>query len=214
MEPDPDDRWLARDPLPPEPLAVADAWLRQAFEAGRQPNPHAVALATREPDGRPGVRMVLCKRIEPDAGAIVFYTDRTSAKARALAAHPVAAVAFHFNDAGRQVRVEGHIAPTDDADSDAYFASRPRETQLAAWASHQSQPLATREALEAALAEVVSRHPPAAPVPRPPDWGGYRLLADRVELWRSRPARLHDRARWSRELDPVPGPWRIERLQP
>ena len=207
--------WDGSDPLPDEPLAVAAKWLEEAFAAGLQPNPHAIALATLEPGGDPEVRMVLCQTIDVARGALTFYTHRDSAKGRALAARPRAALCFFFGPQNRQVRVAGCVARASDADSDAYFASRPRDAQLGAWASRQSEPIASRAELLRRLREVEERFGAAA-VPRPPRWGGYVVQAEAVELWISGPARLHDRGRWTRELpDPRrPGPWRSERLQP
>lgn len=223
LEQDARDAWIARDPLPAEPFAPLARWLDEAFAAGRQPNPNAVALATVDPDGRPSVRMVLCKALEADPGALVFYTSRESRKARALAAHPHAAAAFHFGPQERQARLEGPVAPVSDAEADAYFASRPPTARLAAWASTQSAPVASRAALEARYAEAAARFgadaagPHAPDLPRPPFWGGFRLRAERVELWVGRPGRLHDRALWTRSADAAAqgrSTWRVERLQP
>lgn len=211
------DAWIARDPLPAEPFAVLARWLDEAFAARRQPNPHAIALATVDPDGRPSARMVLCKALEPDSGSLVFYTNLESRKGRALAAHPHVAAVFHFGPQERQARLEGPVARVSDAEADAYFASRPLEARLGAWACDQSEPVASREALEARYVQAAERfgaRDGAAPasMPRPPWWGGLRLHAERVELWVGRPGRLHDRAAWSRP--PEGGPWRVERLQP
>ncbi len=213
--PDPlPDAWLARDPLPGDPLPILKRWLDEAFAAAQQPNPHAIALATADADGTPSVRMVLCKEIDVARGALVFYTDRSSRKGRELAARPRAAAVFYWPGPGRQARVEGAIEPTADADSDAYFASRPLDARLAARASDQSRPIASRAALLEKLAAVEQRFGgaggPAGEVPRPDRWGGYVLAAERVELWVSRPARVHDRALWSRSA----AGWRVERLQP
>ncbi|MDJ0786709.1 MAG: pyridoxamine 5'-phosphate oxidase [Myxococcota bacterium] len=209
MIPDPDDLWIQADPLPTDPFPLLSAWLDQAFEEGSQRNPHAIALATLCADGRPTVRMVLCKRVESEAGAVVFYTDRSGRKSAEIEADARVALVFSFAARERQVRIEGRATQTDAADSDAYFASRPRGTQLAAHASRQSQPLRSRHALEQELARVTERFP-SGPVPRPPDWGGFRVVADRVELWRGRPSRLHDRASYRR----IDAGWEVERLQP
>ena len=216
---DADDRWLAEDPLPDDPMPAACRWLDEAFAAREQPNPHAIALATVDPDGRPSVRMVLCKALEADPGRVVFYTDRGSRKGAALAHQPYAEACFHFGPQGRQVRVAGPVTETPDDDSDAYFASRPLDSQLGAWASAQSTPLDGRATLLARISELAERfgvpaggEEPSSRVPRPPSWGGYRITAERVELWRSRPGRVHDRAAWTRD---GPGaPWKVTRLQP
>ena len=207
------DLWLAEDPLPAEPVPVIQRWLSEAFETRAQENPHAVALATVDPDGRPSVRMVLCNHIDPDRGAFTMYTNRESRKGRAVAHEPRAAIAFHWP--ARQARVEGRIEFTPDDVSDAYFASRPLEARLGAWASRQSEPIASRAALEEALRAAAKRFEAQdedAVVPRPPHWGGLTLVAESVELWASRTGRVHDRAVWSR--DAVGESWRITRLQP
>lgn len=207
------DLWLAEDPLPAEPVPVIQRWLSEAFETRAQENPHAVALATVDPDGQPSVRMVLCNHIDPDRGAFTMYTNRESRKGRAVTHEPRAAIAFHWP--ARQARVEGRIEFTPDDVSDAYFASRPLEARLGAWASRQSEPIASRAALEDALravAESFKAEEESAVVPRPPHWGGLTLVAESIELWASRTGRVHDRAVWSR--DAVGGSWRISRLQP
>ncbi len=201
------DAWLGEDPLPGDPIPIVQRWLAQAFEAGVQENPHAIALATVDADGAPSVRMVLCTQIE-DAGNLVFHTNRSSRKGAALAGDPRAAAVFHWPN--RQVRVEGEAMPLPDAESDAYFAGRPRESQLGAWASEQSAPVASRAALTERMAEEARRFGEGE-VPRPPHWGGYRLVARTVEIWASRPGRIHDRALWTRGAG---GAWSSERLQP
>ncbi len=216
-----DDAWLARDPLPEDPLPLLATWLEQAFAARQQQNPHAVALATCDPGGRPAVRMVLCKAVEQTPGGIVFYTHRESRKGRDLAALPYAEACFLFGPQGRQARIAGRVSPTSDAESDAYFATRPVESQVGAWASAQSEPIGSRADIEARVQEVADRwgvptrgDAPSDRVPRPAAWGGYRLMAERLELWHSRPGRVHDRAEWTRALDPQPGAWQATRLQP
>jgi pyridoxamine 5'-phosphate oxidase len=219
------DAWLSEDPLPEDPLPILVGWLDEAFAAGVQPNPHAFALATTGARGKPEARMVLCKGLEPATGSLLFYTHRSSPKGRALATTGRAAAAFYFGPQDRQARLEGPIGETSDAESDAYFATRPLDAQLAAWVSRQSEPVASRAALESELGRwerhfYVSLDDPgqSSRIPRPPDFCGYRLFAERVELWHSRPGRLHDRAAWSRALGPAPdftgGHWRAERLQP
>ena len=217
------DAWLAGPP-PADPLPRLADWLAEAREAGALANPDAMALATASAEGRPSARIVLCRALDPERGFLVFYTNQRSEKGRALAERARGAAVFYWDALGRQARVEGPVAPTSDEDSDAYFETRPRESQIAAWASAQSEPVASRGALLARFAaEAIRfggvRDPNAPPVPRPPHWGGYRLWAERVELWASRPARLHDRVLWTRELTPEGdgfrgGAWRAQRLQP
>jgi pyridoxamine 5'-phosphate oxidase len=217
------DAWLSATP-PADPLPALRQWLAEARAEGNQPNPDAVALATADADGRPAARMVLCRAADWERGWLGFYTNLEGGKARALAARPAAALLFHWDALGRQARVEGPVTPAPDDDADAYFATRPRESQLAAWASAQGQPVASRAALLARYAGAAARFggaagPAAPPIPRPPHWGGYRVWAERVELWVSRPHRLHDRVAWSRRLAPADdgfraGPWRAERLMP
>jgi pyridoxamine 5'-phosphate oxidase len=161
---------------------------------------------------------------ERESGFLVFYTHHESRKGRALAAHPRAALVFHWDALGRQARVEGPVTRSPDAASDAYFARRPLDARLGAWASRQSATLAMRSVLEARFEGAARRFgaregADEARVPRPPFWGGYRVWAECVELWVGRVGRLHDRALWSRTLAPVGegfrgGPWRCERLQP
>lgn len=218
------DAWLGRDPLPDDPIPVVRTWLDEAFADGRQANPHAVSLATVDPDGRPSARMVLCNGIDTARGAFVTYTNRNSRKGRALAANPRAAMVFYWPPQGRSVRVEGAVELTPDEECDAYFATRPVDAQVGAWASDQSEPIASRSALVAKLRDrarqfgVSLEAKQAGSIPRPPHWGGFTLVAETVELWVSRPARIHDRARWSRSLSPGPGDgpgrWSVERLQP
>ncbi len=207
------DAWLAEDPLPAEPVPIVERWLNQAFQTRGQENPHAVALATVDPDGRPSVRIVLCNHIDTERGAFTMYTNRSSRKGRAIAHEPRAAIVFHWP--GRQARVEGRVAPTSDAVSDAYFATRPLEARLGAWASQQSEPIESRDQLLDAVRSVQDRFGAtreADPVPRPPHWGGLELTAEAVELWVGRVGRVHDRAIWRRRT--VGAPWTTTRLQP
>jgi pyridoxamine 5'-phosphate oxidase len=167
--------------------------------------PEAMALATAAPDGAPSVRMVLLKGY--DERGLVFYSHYTSRKGRELAANPLAALLFHWAPLGRQIRVEGKVEPVPAGESDAYFATRPRDAQLGAHASRQSELLVSREHLELRLAEAEFD----GPVPRPATWGGFVLVPTAWEFWQHRASRLHDRFRY--ELD-SPGGWRIERLFP
>ncbi|TKD51967.1 pyridoxamine 5'-phosphate oxidase [Sphingomonas baiyangensis] len=172
-----------------DPHAIFAEWLDAARES--EPNdPEAMALATADADGRPSVRMVLLKG--HDARGFVFYTNRESRKAGELAANAHAALCFHWKSLRRQVRVEGHVEWVSDAESDAYFASRSRDSRLGAWASAQSRPLDDRATFEAAFAAAQARFE-GSDVPRPPHWGGYRVVPRRIELWSDRAHRLHER---------------------
>ena len=210
---------LLGEPLPADPLALAADWLADAWHRRLQPNPNAMALATSTPDGRPSVRIVLCKDIVPQPGYVMFYTNHQSRKGEELAANPRAAAVLHWDALRRQVRIEGPVEIAPAGDSDAYFASRARESRIGAWASAQSQPVASRAALLEQVARETARFEADA-VPRPPHWGGFRLWADSVELWVDGQARIHDRARWTRGLTAdgrggfIPGPWSATRLQP
>ena len=197
---------LRRADLASDPLEQFRAWFSEA--AGVVEVPEAMALATATADGAPSVRMVLLKG--HDERGLVFYSHYTSRKGRELEANPQAALLLHWSPLGRQVRVEGRVEPVGDAESDAYFAMRPRAAQLGALASRQSTPLASREQLEERLAEVEAELG-GRPVPRPPTWGGFLLVPAAWEFWQHRASRLHDRFRYER--DPSGG-WRIERLFP
>jgi pyridoxamine 5'-phosphate oxidase len=169
-------------------------------------DPTAMTLATADARGRPSARMVLLK--DADARGFTFFTNRESRKGRELDENPFAALCVHWPASGRQVRVEGRVERIDDDESDAYFATRPRESQVGAWASAQSAPLASREALEARCREIEARYPGV--VPRPPFWGGYRVVPSQIEFWISREGRLHDRFLYV----VGPGGWTMERLNP
>jgi pyridoxamine 5'-phosphate oxidase len=219
------------DPLPANPLAVAAEWLAQAQADAAQPNPNAMVLATVDGRGYPSARVVLCKEIDAKRGHIVFYTNYRSRKGRELEANHRAAVVFHWDHRHRQVRADGAAEPLSDAENDAYFRTRPWQSRLGAWASEQSQPVESRQALERSVAAAARRFGipyggPGTPepdcvavdVPRPPNWGGFRLCADSVELWVEGEFRIHDRARWTRSLaDRAGAPeslWSVTRLQP
>ena len=197
-----------------DPLATFEEWWREARAADPSDLSSATVLSTLDARGRPASRVVLLRSC--DARGFVFYTNLESAKGAQLRARPGAALCFHFKHTpegalGRQVRVEGGVERVDDAEADAYFASRARESQLGAWASDQSRPLASREALLARLEEARSRFA-GGPVPRPPHWSGLRLVPDAIELWREGSARLHVRERFER--DPGGGGWRGTLLFP
>ena len=191
-----------------EPFALFDAWLNEANKS--EPNdPNAMALATVDPDGLPDVRMVLMKGF--DSEGFVFYSHIASQKGRELAANPKAALLFHWKSLRRQVRIRGNVSPVTDAEADAYFATRPKQAQIGAWASKQSQPLESRFAFEQAIAKVAARYV-VSDVPRPPGWSGWRISPLRIEFWHDRPVRLHDRIEFCR--DAAGQPWSKTRMYP
>jgi pyridoxamine 5'-phosphate oxidase len=177
-----------------DPFALFDTWFAEA-KAGEPNDPNAMALATADADGRPSVRMVLLKGHGPDG--FVFYTNRKSRKAGELAANAHVALLFHWKSLRRQIRIEGPVSLATDAESDAYFASRSRDSQLGAWASDQSRPLADRATFEARFGEVKARFE-GQDVPRPPFWGGYRVTPTAIEFWQDRAHRLHERRLFTR----------------
>jgi pyridoxamine 5'-phosphate oxidase len=188
------------------PFSVFTQWLALAKE--HEPNdPNAMALATADPDGLPDVRMVLLKDV--DEAGFVFYSNLDSVKGAQLASNPQAALCFHWKSLRRQVRVRGPIVPVSDAEADSYFQSRARDSRIGAWASAQSRPLESRFALERAVAEHALRFG-VGPVPRPPFWSGFRLAPSRIEFWRDRPFRLHDRLVYER----AGNGWTTSRLYP
>jgi pyridoxamine 5'-phosphate oxidase len=172
-----------------DPFALFDEWFAEA-RASEPNEPEAMALATADAAGRPSVRMVLLKSHGPDG--FVFYTHERSAKGEELAANPRAALLFHWKSLRRQVRIEGAVERVSNEQADIYFASRTRDSQLGAWASDQSRPLDARETFEARFEEMKRRYE-GQEVPRPPHWGGYRVIPERIEFWLDRPHRLHER---------------------
>lgn len=192
--------------MPHDPVRRFKRWYREAERAGI-PKPDAMALATASADGRPSLRTVLIKRIERDA--IVFFTDFGSRKGRELAANPRAAALFHWEPLGRQVRLEGPVEPLSADEDDAYWSTRPRESQLSGATSRQSAPIRSREELQARRRRL-QRKLADRPVPRPSRWGGYRITIEAIEFWRERPGRLHHRE----EFYHTRGGWKRRLLQP
>jgi pyridoxamine 5'-phosphate oxidase len=193
-----------------DPLRQSAAWFAAAATA-KLPEPNAMTLATVDADLRPSARIVLLKEFDPRG--FVFYTNYASRKGDALARNPRAALLFHWVELERQVRIEGATRKVAGAESDAYFAERPRASRLGAWASPQSRPIGGRAEIEARFARVERKYEAAgANIPRPRHWGGYRLVPEAIEFWQGRPSRLHDRIRYRRESPD--GAWIIERLAP
>lgn len=188
-----------------EPLAQFRQWLDEAM-AAEVPEPNAMTLATVGPEGRPSTRIVLIKDF--DARGIVWYTNYDSRKGRELAAHPFAALQFHWVELERVVRIEGRVEKVEPAQSDAYYRSRPLDSRLGAWASPQSQVIASRAVLVANAAKAAIQH--GLNPERPPHWGGFRLVPERWEFWQGRKSRLHDRLSYRF----VEGQWLRERLAP
>jgi pyridoxamine 5'-phosphate oxidase len=190
----------------PDPLAQFAQWMQAAID-GQVPEPTAMTLATVAPDGRPSARIVLLKACEP--GGFVFYTNYQSRKGRELAANGLASLVFFWKELERQVRIEGRVEQVSAAESDAYFAVRPLGSRHGAWASPQSAEIPSREWLETRWREAEARH--GDHPPRPPHWGGYRVIPDMIEFWQGRGSRLHDRVVYRRQPD---GGWRIVRIAP
>jgi pyridoxamine 5'-phosphate oxidase len=192
---------------PADPIEQIRVWIGEAEQADL-PNPNAMSLATVDADGRPSTRIVLLKGLD-ERGA-VFYTNRRSRKGQALAANPRAALLFHWDPLHRQVVIEGRVEQIGDDESDAYFASRPRASRIAAWASRQSEPVESRAALDEAYHSIEEKFE-GGDVPRPPHWGGYRVSLDSIVFWQARPARLHDRMLYRPDGS---GGWTTQRLCP
>lgn len=221
------------DQLPPDPMHWAETWIREATASHIQPHPNAMTLSTVDEDNRPSSRVVLCKAFVPDPGYLVFYTNYRSRKSTEISGNPLVSVGFHWDELGRQIRIEGIAVRSPDAESDAYFATRDRGSQLGAWGSDQSEVIASRDALVRQIQQragalgiqLASGTEPTAgenapPIGRPPHWGGFRVWASGIELWISGDDRIHDRATWHRELLRLPDggfsatPWTGARLQP
>jgi pyridoxamine 5'-phosphate oxidase len=191
-----------------EPFELFAAWLKDAT-ASETRDPTAMTLATVDGDGAPNARMVLLKGV--DARGFVFYTNMDSQKGRELDTHPRAALVFHWKSINRQVRVRGPVERVTDVEADTYFATRPKQAQIGAWASKQSSPLESKLAFEKAVALYAAKYA-LGTVPRPPNWSGYRIVPMLMEFWHDRPFRLHDRVEFRR--DSLGGSWQKQRLYP
>ena len=221
------------DELPNDPMHWVEAWIADATDKAVKRNPNSMAIITVGEDAMPSARMVLCKDFHADPGYLVFYTNYESSKARQIDENPNVAVLFHWDQLGRQVRIEGRAVRSPGTESDEYFATRDWGSQIGAWGSDQSRPLDSRNALIAQvgkralklgvnvaknLQSIIGSDRPT--IARPPHWGGYRIWARRVELWIEGKDRIHDRARWERSLTETDtdsfdvGEWTGHRLQP
>ncbi len=210
--------------LPGDPMPMFASWLADAKQRASQPNPDSMVLASVDNRGRPSARVVLCKRVNVDAGYIVFFTNYFSRKGRELQAQPYASVVFHWDALHRQVRIEGQVTRSPESESDEYFVSRALDSRVGAWASEQSAPLESRDLLAErvrAVADKFAIQPGTtdAHVPRPPHWGGFRLWAEAIEFWAEGANRVHDRAVWKRTLTRgvegfQGGSWSATRLYP
>jgi len=198
---------LEEGSLLPDPMKQVELWLEEADQEGVY-EPNAMVLSTIDPDGAPTSRTVLCRGVSPHG--ITFFTDYTSQKGRALAVHPEVAVVFPWYTLHRQIKIRGTVEKVSEAESDAYFDTRPRDSRIGAWASDQSQPIDSREALEQKVAQATQHFEGVELVPRPEKWGGYLIRPRSIEFWAGRRSRLHDRVRFVKEGDG----WRTERLQP
>lgn len=197
------------DPAPADPMPLLLAWYEDARKSERYEDFNAMTLATATPGGLPSARIVLCKAIEPETPALVFYTSYTSRKGEELEANPHAAAVFHWPHARRQARIEGRVRRTTPQESDAYFKTRPLLSRIGAAASRQSAAIGSRQDLIAEAVRTARRTLTGQELKRPDNWGGYRIVPERVELWSARTGRLHDRVLWTRSPG---GSWTARRL--
>jgi pyridoxamine 5'-phosphate oxidase len=220
----PNDEFLP-EPLPTEPFTLFKQWFDHAWKKRLQPNANAMVLATVDAHGGPAARVVLCKHVVEHPGFIVIFTNYQSHKGEQLRRHPRASAVFHWDSLHRQVRLSGPVIKSPAQESDEYFALRPLASRVGAWASQQSAPLASRAQLTHQVDATLQRFglaPDATEgtIPRPPHWGGYRLWPETLELWVEGPGRVHDRALWTRQLQPqdasdfLCGDWSATRLNP
>lgn len=202
------------EPAPPDPMPLLVEWYRDAGASGKYDDFNAMSLATATPDGQPSVRMVLCKGIDADTGAIHFYTSYVSRKGSELERNPRAAVVFHWPHAKRQARLEGNIEKVSEAESDAYFKSRPLLSRIGASISRQSEPIESRRLLVLAALALAKSAAMGHEIRRPQDWGGYRIRLRSVELWSGRDGRLHQRIAWRRDSTDTGSAWTSTLLSP
>jgi pyridoxamine 5'-phosphate oxidase len=205
------DHGLDLPDLADDPVTMFRRWLADTVAAGIH-EPNAMVVATAGPDGRPAARMVLLKEL--DERGFVFFTNYESRKAEEIAANQAVSLLFPWHDLQRQVRVEGTATRVSRADSEAYFATRPRESQLGAWASPQSRVVASRSALDERYGGVLARFADLDAIPLPPHWGGFRVAPEAVEFWQGRRGRMHDRLVYRRAADDPSAPWTVDRLAP
>ena len=210
------------------PLLLLQSWLNEAMELDLQPNPDTMAIATSNSQGLPNVRMVLCKEINTEEGYVVFYTNYNSVKSLEIKENPKCSALFHWDKLGYQIRIRGEILQSPDEENDAYFASRHLGSQVGAWASNQSNPVEDREALDDQFKKILDRFNLTSEsitqneqkIPRPPNWGGYRLWIEEIEFWLNQKDRLHDRLHFRRALTissegiETEKNWTVKRLQP
>ena len=210
------------------PLLLLQSWFNEAMELDLQPNPDTMAIATSNSQGLPNVRMVLCKEINTEEGYVVFYTNYNSVKSLEIKENPKCSALFHWDKLGYQIRVRGEILQSPDEENDTYFASRHLGSQVGAWASNQSNPVEDREALDDQFKKILDRFNLTSKsitrneqkIPRPPNWGGYRLWIEEIEFWLNQKDRLHDRLHFRRALTissdgiETEKKWTVKRLQP
>lgn len=210
------------------PLLLLHSWLNEAMELDLQPNPDTMAIATSNSQGLPNVRMVLCKEINTEEGYVVFYTNYNSVKSLEIKENPKCSALFHWDKLGYQIRIRGEILQSPDEENDTYFASRHLGSQVGAWASNQSNPVEDREALDDQFKKILDRFNLTSEsitrneqkIPRPPNWGGYRLWIEEIEFWLNQKDRLHDRLHFKRALTissegiETEKKWTVKRLQP